>query len=100
MLEDKLNEDKKEELRNIFCYLYYNDELTNVVPATLTPYEFNSKMQQFYKDYKEVQKQKPNLYENALKKWEAKKLYHENNRVNTVGFKESTNREVSKMKED
>jgi len=96
---EKLNDDKKEELRNVFCYLYYNDELTNVVPAILSPYEFNSKMQQFYKDYEKVQKQKPNLYENAFKKWKKKQRWHYNNNVNLMGFKELTIFEVQKMKE-
>lgn len=97
-MEDKLSEDKKEELRNIFCYLYYNDELTNVVPAKLSSFDFNLKMQQFYLEHEKIKINKPNLYKNALKRWKEKQLKYFNNNINLMGFKELTKNEFNKIK--
>lgn len=83
-MEDKLSEDKKEELRNIFCYFYFNDELTNVVPALINSFDFNKKMQEFYKNHEDVQRKFPNLYKNSIDRWLKKKQMHRDNNINLM----------------
>lgn len=87
-MEDKLIDDKKEELRNIFCYFYFNDELTNVVPSKLSSFDFNLKMQQFYLEHEDVQRKFPNLYKNSMDRWLKKKQKHRDSNINLMGFKE------------
>lgn len=79
MSENKIKDDLKEELRNIYCFLKHGKDLTECVPAIYSCYEFNAIMHKFYKEYESIKRS--NLYEwkRAVDKWNEKKKRHYSN---------------------
>lgn len=68
--------DFKEEAQNVYCFRYYNKDLTDVVPAILHPTEFNRKMQKFYKVYKNEIKTTDIRKDSSYQKWVSKMKKH------------------------
>lgn len=68
--------DFKEEAQNVYCFRFYNKDLTEVVPKHLHPREFNKIMQKFYKTYREEIKTKSIKSDKAYQRWIEKLKNH------------------------